>query len=130
MFEQAIREKFRFASPKGSLMLEDLYDLPLTSSRENVANLNSIAKELSRELKAAGEEDFVNPKSGGDKVLQTKLDLVKHVIAVRQAENESARDAADRREKKERILEIIAKKQDQDLEGKSLEELTAMVGSL
>ncbi len=129
MFEQATRMKLRFPSPQGVLSVEDLWDLPLTSNRGK-ANLNDVAKEVSRQLKSESEEDFVNPKSGADQILASKLEIVKRVIQVRQDENESTRTEAERRQKKERILEIIAKKQDADLEGKSLDELTAMVGSL
>ena len=57
MFEQASRSKFRFNSSQGLLTTEDLWDLPLTSTR--YANLNDIAKELNRTLKATAEEDFV-----------------------------------------------------------------------
>lgn len=130
MFEKASRLKLRFPTPQGGLSAEDLWELPLTSNRVNQANLNNIAKEVSRELKAHGEEDFVNPRTAVDETLQLRLDIVKHVIHVRQAENMAARELSERREKKERLLELIAKKQDQQLEGKSLEELTAMVEAL
>jgi len=130
MFEKAVRLKLRFDSPQGLMSAEDLWDLPLTSSRPNKANLNDIAKEVSRELKASGEEDFVNPTSKADETLQLKLEIVKHVIHVIQAENEAARELANKREKKARLLELIAHKQDQELEGKSVEELTAMVEAL
>lgn len=130
MYEKAIRLKLRFASPQGALSAEDLWDLPLTSGRATQANLNNIAKEVSRQLKAEGDEDFVNPKSGADEILQLKLDIVKHVIQVRQAENEAFRARAERSAKKDRLLELIARKQDQALEGKPLEELQAMVAEL
>ena len=78
MFEKAVRLKLRFDSPQGLMSAEDLWDLPLTSSRPNKANLNDIAKEVSRELKASGEEDFVNPTSKADETLQLKLEIVKH----------------------------------------------------
>lgn len=130
LFEQAARLKLRFATPQGSLSVEDLWDLPLTSIRANQANLNNIAKGISRQLKAENEEDFVNPKSGADVGLQLALDIVKHVISVRQAENEAARVLADRKEKKAKLLELIARKQDQQLEGKPLEELQEMVAAL
>ena len=107
--------------------MEDLWDLPLTSARANQANLNNIAKDVSRQLKAEGEEDFVNPRSGADKILQLKLEIVKHVIATVQAEREEARARAERADKKARLLELIERKQDQQLEGKSLEELQTMV---
>ncbi len=129
MFEKAVRLKLRFDSPQGALSVEDLWDLPLTSTRGR-ANLNDAAKAVARQLKTEGEEDFVNPKSGADEVLQLKLDIVKHVIQVRQSENVAALAASERKEKKERLLELIARKQDQQLEGKPLEELQAMVEAL
>ncbi|HNB53118.1 MAG TPA: hypothetical protein PK530_14305 [Anaerolineales bacterium] len=130
MFEQALRLKLRFPSPQGNLTVEDLWDLPLTSTRPNTANLNNIAKAVSRLLKAESEEDFVNPRSGVNETLQLSLDIVKHIIAVRQAENEATRLRAERTEKKAKLLELIARKQDQALEGKPLEELQQMVASL
>lgn len=130
MFEKAVRLKLRFSSPQGNLSVEDLWDLPLTSMRAAQANLNNIAKDVSRQLKAEGEEDFVNPKTSADELLRLKLDIVKHVILTRQAENETLRAAAERKEKKARLLELIAKKQDQALEGKPLEELQEMVAAL
>jgi hypothetical protein len=54
----------------------------------------------------------------------------KHIIQVRQAENAAEVAASNRRAQKARIMELIAQKQDQDLAGKSLEELTAMVSAL
>lgn len=130
MFERANRLKLRFDSPQGALTAEDLWDLPLTSTRANVANLNNVAKEVSRQLKQAGEEDFINPKSGADEILQLKLDIAKHIISVRQAENEAVRTVAERKEKKVRLLELIARKQDEELGAKSTQELQAMVEAL
>lgn len=130
MFEQATRLKMRFESPQGRLSVEDLWDLPLTSTRANQANLNNIAKGISRQLKDESEEDFVNPKSKANETLQLALDLVKHVISTKQAEAEASRLLNERKDKKAKLLELIAKKQDQALEGKPLEELQAMVASL
>ena len=130
MFEQVSRAKLRFASPQGNLTAEDLWDLPLTSTRPNQANLNNIAKAISRQLKAESEEDFVNPRSAANETLQLSLDVVKHIIQVRQAENEAARLIAERKEKKNKLMELIERKQDQQLEGKSLEELQQMVNAL
>lgn len=76
------------------------------------------------------EEDFVKPTSGPDAILQLKLEIVKHVIAARVAEAEAAKTAADRKAKKERLLEIIARKQDDALQNTSLEDLQKMVEAL
>lgn len=127
MFEQATRLKIRFETAKGSLTVEDLWDLPLTSA--NRPNLNDIAKSLSRYLRE-NEEDFVGTASKADTAAQLKFAIVKHVIGVRIAENEAAKTAADRRETKTRIMALIAEKQDENLRGKSLDELQAMVATL
>lgn len=130
MFEKASRLKLRFTSPQGGLTVEDLWDLPLTSTRQNVANLNNIAKAISRQLKADEEEDFVNPRTPVNEGLQLALEIVKHVIQVKQADAEAQRIMAARKEKKEKLLELIARKQDQQLEGESLEKLQEMVAGL
>jgi hypothetical protein len=129
-FEQAARLKLRFDSPQGSLTTEDLWGLPLTTERPNKASLNDIAKGIARQLKAEGEEDFVNPKSGADERLQLMLNIVKRVIEVKQAENAAAKEWADKRDRKAKIVEIMERKQDQALEGKSLDELQAELAAL
>lgn len=130
MFEQALRLNLRFDSPQGGLDLEDLWGLPLTTERPNKANLNDIAKGIARQIKDAGDEDFVNPKSGADEKLQLMLEIVKHVIQVKQAENAAAKDLSDRKARKARIMEIMARKEDQALEGKSLDELQTELAAL
>lgn len=129
-FEKAVRLKLRFSTPQGTISTEDLWDLPLTSGSASRANLNAIAKGISRQLKAEGEEDFVNPQPKANETLQLQLDIIKHVIQTKQAENEVVATAAAKREQKARLLELIARKQDAALEGKSLEELTEMVNAL
>lgn len=130
MFEKCTRMKLRFGSPQGSLTVEDLWELPLTSTRLNQATLNNVAKVISRQLKSESEEDFVNPATKANETLQLALDVVKHIIQVKQTENQAALALADRKEKKARLLELIQKKQDMALEGKPLEELEGMLAAL
>lgn len=128
MFEQASRKKLRFETPLGHLATEDLWDLPLTGRGPN---LDKIALDLARRLREEGvEESFVTKTKKTNETLQLAFDVVKHVIDVRLAENEQARAKADAAAKKERILEIIARKQDAALEGSSMEELQKMVEAL
>lgn len=131
LFELATRQKLRFETPKGLLSVEDIWDLPLTSSA-NKANLDDIAKGLYHSLKQSGEGvSFVSPvDSTATRVQELQFDVVKHVIAVRIAERDKAADAAQRAAKKQRLLEIIATKQDESLRGKSLDELLKEVEAL
>lgn len=134
LFEQASRLKLRFYSPMGSLTVEDLWDLPLTSpTGRSRANLDSIAIALHKQTRESAETvSFVTPSSSTSQAaeLDLKFQLVKYIISVRVAERDAAKEASDRKEKKQRLLELIARKQDQELEGKSLEELTQMVEAL
>lgn len=130
-FEQAAQIRLRFETPKGQLTVEDLFDLPLTSATGRV-NLNDLAKEYHQELKSTADVvSFVDTvPSGPDEVVQLKFELVKHVIGVRVAERDKAATEQKRREDKQKLLALIAEKQDEQLKGKSLEELTQMVNAL
>ncbi len=127
MFEKASRLKIRFETTRGALTVEDLWDLPLTNGG---LNLDRIAVALSREIKSQDTESFVVQETRKNEVLQLKFDIVKHVIDVKLAERAADKATADVKAKKDRILEIIAHKQDEALAGSSLEELQQMVSAL
>lgn len=130
MFEQAARLALRFNTPKGEATVEDLFNLPLQSNTGK-ANLDDIAKSLHRELRASGEtQSFVTPTEAANTTLQLKFDIVKHVIDTRVAENRAAADAAKRRETKQNLLAVIAKKEGEALESMPLDELKKMAEAL
>ena len=115
-FEKASRLKLRFATTKGNLSVEDLWDLPLTV-------LNELAKTLSRKIKTDQEEDFLRKKPKTSIEVQLAFDITKYIIDTKLEENEIRRLAKEKREKKQKILELINKKQDEALGEKSIEEL-------
>jgi hypothetical protein len=127
MFEKASRLHLRFTTALGNLSVEDLWELPLIHHLES---LDTIAKDLNRAIKELGEESFVETKSDMDAVLNLKFDIVKHIIAVKLAENEASRNALERKAKKEKIMAIIADKQDDELKGKGIDELKELFNSL
>lgn len=129
MFSKASRLKLRFDSPKGPLSAEDLWDLPLTSATGKV-NLDDIAKAVNKELKSTQEESFVVKETKGNEILQLKLEILKTVIGVKMIENEAAATARAKAEEKQRIMGLIAKKKDEVLEGKSLDELMALLNAM
>ena len=129
IFQQASRLKLRFDSNKGLLSSEDLWDLPLTST-VNRDNLDDIAKKLYKQLKDSNTESFVVKAVKTDEVLQLKFDIVKTIIDIKVAEAEKATVAREAKEKKQRILALIAQKQDEQLAGTSLEELQKLADSL
>ncbi len=125
-FIAASRMKVRFDTAKGLLSVEDLWDLPLDRGR---VNLDDIAIGLSRELKG-DTESFVNKTKSANVELKTKLDVVVYVIDTKMQELEEAKQARGRIEKKNQILEIIARKENKDLEEKSLDELKGLLANL
>jgi len=128
IFEKASRLKLRFASPKGLLSIEDLWDIPLTN--RNGVNLDKIAQGLRQSLRESTNESFVVKSNKADEILQLQFDIVKYIIDVRLAEEEMAEKLKVDRQKKQRIMAIIAEKEDQSLMGKSLEELKELANSL
>lgn len=55
------------------------------------------------------------------------MDIVKHIIGVRMEEAESRAKAANKRERNEKIMEILERKQDQKLEGMDEDELRKLL---
>ena len=129
IFEQALRTKLRFSTPRGLVTTEDLWDLPL-SSAAGKPNLDDVARDLYKLLKDEEEVSFVQPATEKNTSAKLGFEVVKHVISVKLAEREVNRLAADKAAQKQKIMAIIAQKQDEALTGKSLEELTAMVDGL
>lgn len=129
MFEEASKLKLRFNTSKGTVTVEDLWDMPLTSRKAGVS-LDDLAKAYNKAVKDSGEESFVVKKSSTNTVLNLQFDIIKHVIAVKLNEAETKSKAAEKKAQKDKILQIIADKQDESLKGKTLEELESMATAL
>lgn len=133
MFEKASKLKLRFTTAIGNLTVEDLWDLPLTkesSPTRDYVSLDDIARSASRDLKASEEESFVVKKTRDNKIQQLRMDIVKHVIEVKLANIEKAEKSAITKEKKAKILAMLANKEDEALAGKSTEELQELLDDL
>lgn len=122
-FEKATRLRLRFETSRGNLNVEDLWRLPLVE-------LDKLAIALNKQLKESSEESFIKAKSKDNKLLELRFDIVKHIIETLLSEDEEKKKAADKRAKRGQLLELIAKKKNQELEEKSLEELEAELTKL
>ena len=115
IFEYATRNKVRFASPRGEITVEQLWDVPLRSRDD--WNLDTIAKAANQALKDASEESFVETtRTPAHARLEATLEIVKHVIEAKLSEEEDAKKRAENKAEKEKLLEILEKKQDEKLE--------------
>ena len=122
MFEYATRNKVRFPF-KGLISVEDLWDLTLT-------NLDSIYKTLNKQVKQSEEESLLNTKTTVDKELDVQIAIVKHIVAVKLAEQEAREKASAKKAQKQKIMAIIASKQDEALQNSSVEDLQRMLDEL
>lgn len=130
MFEKASRLKIRFSSKKGLLTTEDLWSLPLKSTSSQQVDLDEVAKAVHLELKESEEISFVAPVTASNSATQLKMDIVKHIIAVKLVERDAAQKLRETKEKKEKIMEAIARKQDESLANSSIEDLQRMLDTL
>lgn len=126
LFEQATRQKLRFTLDTMTVNVEDLWDLKLTGKN----SLDNLAKNINKQLKEAGEESFVVEKSSADTELQLMFDVVKYIIDVRLAEVKAAQQKAKIAKQKQKLLQLKARKEDEALEGLSVEDIDAALAAL
>lgn len=122
MFEVATRTKMRFPF-KGTISVEDLWDL-------SVQNLDKVFKTLNSQRKEAQEESLLNMKSSEDERLETQIEIVKYIVNVKLEEQAARVKAAENKEKKQKIMALMAKKDDEEMENMSKEELQKLLDEL
>lgn len=122
MFEVATRTKMRFPF-KGMISVEDLWDL-------SVQNLDKVFKTLNSQRKEAQEESLLNVRSSEDERLETQIEIVKYIVNVKLEEQAARVKAAENKEKKQKIMALMAKKDDEEMENMSKEELQKLLDEL
>jgi len=122
IFELASRMKIRFAY-RGMITVEDLWDL-------SVQELDRIFQKLNKALKESKEESLLSPQAKEDSELAIAVAIVRYIVEVKLAEAAVALAAVERKAKKQKILEILADKQDDSLRNMSQEDLTKMLEDL
>ena len=122
LFEVATRENYLFPF-KGMINVIDLWNLSLT-------NLDSVFKTLNAEVKKSEEESLLNAKTKEDEELTNKIEIIKYIVNKKLAEKEAREKGKKNKEKRQRILEIKAKRQDEALENMSDEDLDKLLADL
>lgn len=122
IFEMAARCKYRFQY-RGNISVEDLWDLPVKA-------LDGIFKTLNAEVKQSQEESLLENKSPEDEVLANKIEIIRHIVAVKQEEAAALKDLREKSAKRQKILELMEKKDNEALEQMSKEDLQKMLENL
>jgi len=92
--------------------------------------LNGMAKKLNKDLKATSEEDFLEEESKEDDKLKLGFEIVLHILNTKKDEAKARKEYAEKRAKKIKLLEALAKKQDANLENMSEEDLIKELDAL
>ena len=122
VFEFAAKNRLRFPY-KGLISTEDLYSL-------SVDALDSIYKTLNQAKKRAEEESLLSQKSAEDTRIEVQLAIIKHVFDEKQQQAINRQKAQERAAQKQKILAILAEKDDAELRSKSKDELLKMAEEL
>lgn len=122
IFEYAVRNKVRFPF-KGMISVEDLWDLSLT-------NLDSIYKTLNKQVKQSEEESLLATKTSVDTELEVQINIIKHIVSVKLEEQEAREKAAAKKAQQQKIMSIIATKEDEALKNSSVDDLKKMLEEL
>ena len=122
IFEYATRYALRFPY-KGSQSVEELWRLSLTE-------LDTIYKTLNKEVKQSEEESLLSTKESVDPDLEVQIAIVKHIVSVKLTEKEAIKKAHDKKVQKQKIMSIIAAKENEELQNSSIDELKKMLDEL
>ena len=122
MFEKATRIKIRFPW-RGQVSVEDLWELTPNE-------LDGIYKKLSKEATEASGDSLMKVNTSESEALTLKIDILKHIVSTKISEANAKENAILRKQKKDKIIGILADKEDQELFDKSPEELRSLVDQL
>lgn len=118
LFEQATRLKVRFEY-RGQISVEDLWDLPKTA-------LNAIYGDLKAKQRETAES-LLTTKTVSSQLLDLKIELVKYVFDTKEQELAGRKAAEEKRLKKQKLMEVLAQKQDAALLNMSEADLRKMI---
>lgn len=122
MFEKASRMRLRF-DINGNVACEELWDF----SKEQLADYEVKLKERMEKQGKANRFAKKNDVSAKDEL---RLAIVSHIIDTKVAEEDEQMNAATKKQERERLLALLAKKQDEKFANLSEEEIEAKLASL
>lgn len=120
MYKEALQKKLRFKTNKGMISTEDLFDLSLQ-------NLDTLARMLDKKISEAPKKSFIEELPVEENDDELRFSIVKDVINIKLKARKDNINRAQIDARNKRIAELIAKKEDEALENKSIEELRAMI---
>lgn len=121
MYKTASQLKLRFVTAKGTLSVEQLWDL-------SQMDLSNAIKAVKRVLKKNDDDDlsFLESSKVVDVENQLRFDILKDVYLTKKKVAEELRDAAEIKAHNQKIDAYIAEKKDGQLKDMTIEQLEAL----
>ena len=123
LFVLAAKRKYRFESGRGSVSVEDLFDCQLST-------LDAIAVSIDDKIQKAGRKSFIGKRSASTGDDENRLEIVKFVIEQLQAEADARKTRAEKESQKAFLKGLLEKKQMEQLENLSAEEIQKQLDQL
>ena len=122
IYKQALRQNIRFEF-KGLRSTEELWEL-------TVEQLDSIFQILNAQRKTKSEESLLSTQNAETAELDLKLEIIRDVVGTLLQEKAEREESANKAARKQRILETIARKKDDELGNLSVDELEELAKQL
>jgi len=124
IFEKAVKGKYRFPF-KGSITVEDLFDLSVT-------DLDTVFKSLNSQVKQVKEESLLSTrtKTKSEDVLETSIEIVKYIVTEKLTAAEKAQADKVKSVELQKLYAILEEKKNIELADKSPEEIQSMINAL
>lgn len=133
IFKIAVQEKYRFSTEKGLLTVEQIFGLSQKDLDKAIRSSHARITELGGAGDDSSDLQFLDGQGSYSKELteeRNKFEILKEIWTDRKAEAIVNLESREKREKKENLMAILARKKESELEGKSIEEIESMIKSL
>ena len=128
LYKKAAQVKLRIQTCKGLLSVEDIWGLSLANLDASIRSLAPLVKKYQTE---DSDLDFLSSnsdtKSEETSLLELSFEILKDVYITKKEEANAKAKARETKEFNQKIMSLIAEKQENSLKDKSVEELMAMI---
>lgn len=128
LYKKAAQVKLRIQTCKGLLSVEDIWGLSLANLDASIRSLAPLVKKYQTE---DSDLDFLSSnsdtKSEETSLLELSFEILKDVYITKKEEANAKAKARETKEFNQKIMSLIAEKQENSLKDKSIEELMAMI---
>lgn len=127
LFAKAVKQGLTFVTERGLISPQAVWQLPLTGN--NGFNLDSLSRDVLKKVRASEEESLV-VETKVSSVDELRLEILKFIIADKHKDAEAAKDAINKKARREELLALRAEKQKEASKGMSIEDIDKELSDL